>query len=216
MRKSCLSTTFLCLVILFSPSLVRLQGQQKQVSERGPSGQMPPKQPFSASQWKKYTQELVTKILKDQPGSEDLIRNLKIKIDKRDVAYAGSDADRKLIEIFYGQIKLIDNEDEYIFVLAHELGHVRLQHKEIYILYGWTSYYDKELRRQEELEADEYAYNAVKAGGYNICAPFLIESRMAAIFISAYPDIERQSTLGILTDIFQSRLDAMRKHCESD
>lgn len=218
MKKSYLVIVFLCSILfVLSSSIAKSNVQEQkfvvQPNESGHRGQMPSKTPFSASRWKRYTQELVAEILKDQPDSVDLVNQINIKIDRRDIVYAGSDVDHKLIEIFYGQIKLIENEDEYVFLLAHELTHIRSKHKDIYILFGWTSRHDIELRRQEELEADEGAYITMRAKGYDICAPLRLANRIMTNFKAAYPHIDHQSTQGILADIFQSRIDAMQKNC---
>lgn len=171
---------------------------------------------FSVSQWQRYTQDLVAMILENQPDSEKLIRQINIKVYSQDVVYAWSDAEHKLIGIFYGQIKLIQSEDEYVFILAHEIAHIKRHDKEIYILFGWTSYHDIELRRQNELDADEDAYDVIRVKGYDPCAPFMLENRMMVLYKTANHNIDRQSTQGIFVDIFQSRLDVMEKHCHGD
>src|SRR3989344_4949610 len=89
-------------------------------------GKLPPREEgFSYDEWADYTARLVAEYF----PSEKWLAEKTITILPTSEVIAQVPEDDSGIEISVGFIYLLRNEAEYLVVLAHEIGHMKLKHR---------------------------------------------------------------------------------------
>lgn len=157
--------------------------------------------------WEDYTKEILHAL-----GGDDVVAffgfnpNLKVRISPDLNAHAiGPD---KII-ISSGLLGLIQNVDEYAFVLAHELGHIVLHHQNGGNLIARCDLPRSSLER--EIEADQYAIRLLSEAGFSTQAGVNLLKKLGDFgttegfsLSTAYPTLEpRRTALEKLVSTFQ-------------
>ncbi len=94
------------------------------------SAQLPPKCVTSQNtacrhRWEVYTKEVLLKVF---PDDSAFIKKLKIVVVSDQEPNAGAHKASDSLHVSYGLTEMIDGEGQYVYVVGHELGHLKMGH----------------------------------------------------------------------------------------
>lgn len=141
---------------------------------------------FSSEVWEDYTRTLLIKIRSED---QDFINNLTISVINNDEMNAYSVYNQlysqQAIVIYRGLIMRVDNEDQYAYVVLHELGHIKLKHERAYIVMeNGDTEINTDIFFKNEREADIFARDSLIKAGSDPCAGYIIAQKT---FIKSTP-----------------------------